>query len=115
MMQPCSCRIRRRRLIPAEPEFRPVEQRPEKVRGHARGQRCRGALPAPLRSQAERPGLGQFICLEPFSITVAVWQSAVCSAVLRVHVLSSDSSRSPNWLRTGVSPALAPCHQCRGA
>ena len=105
MTQPCSCRIRRRRLIPAEPEFRTVEPRPEKYHGHARGQRCRGALPAPLCSQAERPGLGQFICLVPFSITVVVWQNAVCSAVLRVHVLSPDSSRSPDWLRDGASPA----------
>ena len=55
MTQPCSCRNRRRHLIPAEPEFRPVEPRPEKNHGCARGQRCRGALPAPLRSQAGAP------------------------------------------------------------
>ncbi len=105
MTQPCSCRNRRRHLIPAEPEFRPVERRPEKNHGCARGQRCRGALPAPLRSQAERPGLGQFICLVPFSITVEVWQNTVCSAELRVHVLSPHSSRSADWFRIGVSPA----------
>ena len=118
MTQPCSCRFRRRRLIPAEPKFRTVEPRPEKIRGHARGQRCRGVLPAPLRSQAERPGLGQFICLVPFSITEEVWQNAACSAVLRVHVLSPDSSRTPYWLRICVSPtqpspcAVSPMSRC---
>lgn len=63
-------------------------------------------------------GLDQFICLVPFSITVEVWQNAVCSAVLRVHVLSPDSSRSPDWLRIGVSPtqpspcAVSPMSRC---
>ena len=56
-LQPCSCRTRRCRLIASEPELRPIQPHPEKHHAHAPVQRGRGALPATLRRQTQRPEL----------------------------------------------------------
>ena len=56
-VQPCSCRIGRRRRLAGEAELRPVTPHPEKAHAHAPGKRGRGALPATPRRQAQRLGL----------------------------------------------------------
>ncbi len=50
----------------------------------------------------------QFIFLVPFSIDVAAWKSAVRRAASPILVIPPDTSRSPDWLRFGVSPAQTP-------
>ena len=102
-VQPCSCRIGCRRRLAGEPELRPVQPHPEQHDGHASGQRGRGALLA-----TPRRDFSQFIFLLACSIDVAAWKSAVRSAASPVLVISPDTSRSPDWLRFGVSPAQAP-------
>ena len=47
----------------------------------------------------------QFIFLLACSIVVAAWNSAVRSATSPALVIPLDTSRSPDWLRFGVSPA----------
>ena len=47
----------------------------------------------------------QFIFVVRFSIVVAAWKSAVRRSASPALVISPDTSRSPDWLRFGVSPA----------
>ncbi len=61
-----------------------------------------------LAARRSAQDFSQFIFFVPCSIDVAAWKSAVRSATSPVLVISPDTSRSPDWLRFGVSPAQAP-------